>query len=536
MFQKIYKQLRVWFYTYPFFLFLLPAFFLYSGYNELFGFLSAPFVLKNALWIFIPTIITYFLFRLLFQHNKKSALFTFFLLLVSLVFGYLHDVLKQLTGNSSLIRFSILLPFLLFIFIAIFFILRRQNKTYNEAFNFLNLLFLVLLLSEIPNSIKRYRLDNSVHNLIDFRFDVASQYKRNQKTNDTLKPDIYFLLFDAFASSKTIQQTIGRNTNELDSFLSKQGFYLATDAAANYNWTIHSVSTTFNMDYLPSWITPVKDDPKVYFWGSSSFKDNSLFRILKSEGYHIKSYQPISFDNDDWPGNSYFANLKNDHYYFKTLPGRIYRDVFWNYTRIDVDFIRNQQLQIIQKKNTEKKQLLDTTVAIIKKSCNAVVTPKFIYGHFMIPHDPYVFDSTGLLKPAEKTIVRNAEDESAAYYQQVQYATKIIQELVTYIQTHNKKNTIIIVAGDHGFKTEDARQKGYTFNNYSAFYFPDKNYDLLYKSASPVNTFRFVLNKYFDARLPLLKDSSILVDAVKTETIKKSEKIPPTHTPSSPNQ
>ncbi|WP_164972669.1 sulfatase-like hydrolase/transferase [Lacibacter luteus] len=394
----------------------------------------------------------------------------------------------------------------------------------------------MLLLSEIPNSIKRHQLDKSVHNLIDFRFSVFNEYKPQAELPDSSKPDIYFLLFDAMASSQSVQQTTGRNIHPLDSFLQQKGFYLASAAAANYNWTIHSVSTTLNMEYLPPWITPVKDDMKVYFWGSSSFKDNSLFRILNKEGYQIKSYQPISFNNPDWPGNSYFINLKKDHYYFKTLPGRIYRDIFWNYSRIDFDFVRKQQFRIMQKRNEEKKQLLDTTIALIKQSCSDSGAPKFIYGHFMIPHDPYVFDSAGNLKEVEKTIVRTSGDELQYYYQQLQYATVVIKDLVNYIQTHNRKNSIIIVAGDHGFKTEDARVKGYSFNNYSAYYFPDQEYGSMYKSASPVNTFRLVLNKYFNAKLPLLKDSSTLVVPEKKETIKKSEKIQPTHTPSTPNQ
>ena len=521
--------------NYPLFLFLLPVFFIYSGYNELFGFLSFHFVLLNLTIISASVFAIYFISLFFLKAKTKAAIFTFFIALVCLTFGYIIDSIKNVESLQFFARYIFLIPVILILFVILFWTVKRKEVS-TGFYTFLNLLFLILILSEIPNSIKRYRLDKSVHNLIDFRFSVANEYAAASQQIDSLKPDIYFLVFDAMAASKSVEHATDKNITHLDSFLTSKGFYLASDARANYNWTIHSLSTTLNMEYLPPWIAPVMNDLKVYFWGSSSFKDNSLFRILRKENYAINSFQPISFENEQWPGHPYFYSLKKYHYSFKTLPGRVYKDIFWNYTRIDIDFIHKQQLQSLTQRNLNKKHDFDTTIDLVKKSCSTKSSPKFIYGHFMLPHDPYVFDSTGRLKSPGETVVRTIKQDLEGYYQQLKYTTIVIRDLVTYIQTNNKKNTIIIVAGDHGFKTKEARQEGYTFNNYSAFYFPDKDYSTLYKSASPVNTFRFVLNKYFNAGLPLLKDSSSLVVPEAKETIRKSEKILPTHTPSTPNQ
>ena len=285
------------------------------------------------------------------------------------------------------------------------------------------------------------------------------------------------------------------------------------------------------MDYLPGWIAPVMNDAKAYFWGSSSFLDNSLFTILKKEGYSINSYQPISFDNKDWPGTPYFNGLRKNHFYYKTLPGRIFRDVFWNYSKIDIGFIKNLQMQIIEERNREKHSYFDTTKALIKNTCSLTGSPKFVYGHFMLPHEPYTFDSSGNVKSPEQTIIKKSQDDADAYFNQVLFADKVIKELVSYIQQHNKRNAVIIVEGDHGYRSfENTEHQNYTFQNFSAIYFPDQQYELLYDSVSPVNTFRIVLNKYFAAGFPLLKDSSTLVTQQK-ETIRKSEKIQPTHNP-----
>jgi hypothetical protein len=510
--------------TKPLFLLLLPLFFMYSGYNELFGFLSFKFLTLNLLVILISTLLILAFTFWIFRNNSKASVATFFISLFCLAFGFLYDSLKQINAPALLIKFTFLLPIIALLFISFLIYLWKKKTNFSELYLFLNMLFIILILSEIPNSIKRYRLDKSVHNLIDFRFRSYNEYNPAKELPDSSKPDIYFLVFDALASSNSLQKELGKNNFQLDSFLLQQGFYVAANARANYNWTIHSLSSTLNMDYLPTWIAPVMNDPKAYFWGSASILNNSLFSILKKEGYETHSYQPISFANPDWPGVSYFNSLKENHYYFKTLPGRIYRDIFWNYSKINIQFIKEKQMQIIDFRNQEKKIFFDTTKSLIKQSCSETDKPKFIYGHFMLPHEPYTFDSAGNIKSAEQTLVKRKEDDAEAYFNQVIYAGKVIRELVNYIKQHNKKNTIIIIEGDHGYKTPDGEKSGYTFQNMNAIYFPDQQYNLLYDSLSPVNTFRIVFNKYFDAKFDMLKDSSTLVTQ-QNETIRKKEKI-----------
>jgi hypothetical protein len=532
--QKLFQKAKLFLTKRPLFLILLPLFFIYSGYNELFGFLSFKFIISNLAVIVICIAVCFFVFLKLLLDFAKASVFTFISSLFCLVFGYLHDSLKQFLPQSFFVKFTFLIPAIFILFLITFIVLKKRKKSFGELYIFLNLLFIVLLLSEIPNSVRRYQLDKSVDNLIDFRFNTYNEYKPVETVPDSLKPDIYFLVFDAMASSKSIDKLLNKKNYTLDSFLFQKQFYVASNARANYNFTIHSLSTTLNMDYLPGWIAPVMYDPKAYFWGSASILNNSLFTILRKEGYAIRNYQPISFDNKDWPGDSFFNNMKRHHYSFKTLPGRIYRDIFWNYNRINVDFIRKKQFAIVDENNKLKKQYFDTTVALLKKTCKSDVL-KFVYAHFMIPHEQYTFDSEGNVKTAANTVVHSPEEDANGYFGQIQFAGKVIKNLVNYIQLNNKKNTIIIVAGDHGFKSAAAVESGYTFNNFMSLYFPDKDYSMLYDSISSVNIFRVVLNKHLKARLPLLQDSSVIVTGL-DQTIKKSEKIQRAHTPSTPNQ
>ncbi len=527
MYQRVLKYLQNHF----LFLFLLPVFFIYSGYNELFGFLPPVFVLKNLVILLGVMLALLGVLFLICKNIKKAAVATFFITTYSLLFGFMHDSLKKTAPNSFWVSYTFLLPATILLFVLIVFFIKKSKSTFSEVFTYLNLLMFALLLSEIPNSIKRYRLDKSVHNLIDFRFKTYTDYKPRQPIADSAKPDIFFLVFDAMASTKSLRQALNKNNSALDSMLTQKGFHIIPDAFSNYNWTIHSISTTLNMQYLPDFIAPVQNDPKAYFWGSASILNNSLTAILKNEGYKIHQYQPISFNNPAWPEKSHFQDMKDKHYYFKTLPGRIYKDIFWNYLRVPNNYVKNIQVSLINERFIQKKKDVDTALALIKNTCSTYGQSKFVYGHFMVPHDPYAFTKNGILRQITIKDFGAKKEEADLYFDQVLYAGKLIDELVSFIQKNNKKNTIIIVEGDHGFRylnKSDLAQ--YTFQNLNAIYFPDHNYEMLSDSLSPVNTFRIVLNKYFNAQLPLLNDSSILVTG-KKETINQLKKIPQAHNP-----
>jgi phosphoglycerol transferase MdoB-like AlkP superfamily enzyme len=172
-------------------------------------------------------------------------------------------------------------------------------------------------------------------------------------------------------------------------------------------------------------------------------------------------------------------------------------------------------MKLIDERNHRKLELFDSTLLMVKNACSFTGTPKFVYGHFMMPHGPFIVTRDGKLKNPAETVIKKKDYYLNAYYEQIKFTNKIIVDLVNFIQKSNKKNTVIIIEGDHGFRPENNYTSPYSFNNFSSFYFPDKNYNQLYDSISPVNTFRVVLNKYFQTNLNLVRDSCIKIGEAK---------------------
>jgi hypothetical protein len=391
------------------------------------------------------------------------------------------------------------LPILFFLFVLTAVLLKKTKKSYSKHIQFINILMMLLLIVELADSVSKYYKLKTEGNLIDNRFTVSKNY-RSPNIADSLKPDIFFIVFDELASSNGLLKHIGKDNKKLDSILKQKDFFIAEHGRANYNMTMYSLSTTFNMEYLPKVGSPRSDHTKYYFSCFESLLNNSLTEVLKIENYSIQQIQNLTFSRRFENEKPYFNDFKTNHFFYKTLFGRIKRDIGWslNFKKTKVD--------LVPAAYQAKDRLIKKQISAVKNSCNSKEGPKFVYAHFMLPHILYIYDSIGNVK-GRRSFSTGADD----YYQQLLYTNKLINELVDYIQTNNKKNTIIIIEGDHGYHATAKEHSNYYFENFNAFYFPDKNYKGLYDSITPLNTFRIILNKYFSANLPLLKDSSIYV-------------------------
>jgi hypothetical protein len=125
--------------------------------------------------------------------------------------------------------------------------------------------------------------------------------------------------------------------------------------------------------------------------------------------------------------------------------------------------------------------------------------PKFVFAHILLPHIPHVFTPEGDF--------RFPEDKSKnGYRDNAEFIDKAIVPVIKEILSSSPTPPVIIVMGDHGppatkFTDPEARMK-----NLMAIYMSDTS--PLYKSITPVNTFRILLNETFGTNFPMLDDVS----------------------------
>jgi len=490
----------------PFFLVTIPLFIVLHIEKEYRGLINYEFVTNEIFQLFIAPFIILCICFLLFKRWQKRLLFCLILTLLFFFFADFKDYLFKQWPEQFISRYVFLLPCLLTIILVSFFLLRKSNSSFKKIFLFTNIVFLIFIISEVigitlskPGKFKHaiYNTDN-----ID---------KKYTPQPGGIKPDIYYLLFDSYTSSLTLKNDFNYDNSKMDSFLASKGFHIIPHSRSNYNFTVHSVGSTLNMCYLKKIMPYKKIYLKDYLHVLSGIHDNNLFPILEKEGYTIINHSIFDFTN--YPSTIPHYNvwrldvLYSRHNIFKKLDMEI-GWMFW--IRFGKFFSPNPAPQkYILAKNRHDSLAID---ALDKTMLKKQSQPRFVYLHIEAPHAPYTLDSSGKMHARRQWPIP-MDVEKIDYVSQLVYSNKLIAHTINSIFEKSSRPFIIILQGDHGFRFDgnvDLRYK--EFSNLSAVYFPHMDYAELNDSMSNVNTFRVVLNKFFNQRFSLLKDSSIYVD------------------------
>ena len=486
---------------------LLPIFFLLQNDNQVIGFIKVNQMIKYAIAIYLLMAFGYLALRRFNLNSAKSALILFISGFVFLFFSPIYEFFWSVALKIRVVSFWVIFPILMLFLAMLIRKVLQVEKVSEKLATLLAVTMSVLLVSSIVTFYINNTRKHKDLNLIYPPKTISKNYIP-QNNPDSSKPDIYFLLFDEYTNSQTLKKVWGYNNVGITDWLSQKGFYIVDSSRTNYNFTLFSLSSIFNLNYLdPSKGQDGTNEQNV-IKASCSLSDNELFSILEKDNYAIHFLAPFQNRIEENNLGNYFDFLTDEQLYRQTILGNLENRFIWD---IKGSRFYKPDAEKPYAELTEKLKLVKRTITEIKNTTdsNANRKPQFVYGHLMIAHIPHVFNQAGQVM-TEKEVFGATPFQT--YTAQVAYANQVIRDLVGYIHTHNKKNTIIIIEGDHGFRHFSPElMPVYSFPNFSAIYFPDKNYGLLNQHLSPVNLFRVVLGQYFGIQLPLLKDSSIEV-------------------------
>jgi hypothetical protein len=484
------------------FVILLPVFFVLHGFVENFGFIPLKDAFVLCLFYVLATLLVWGIFFVVFKNWPKSALFTFFLMCFYFFFSAAHEFLKKHLDPTLFSRYSFLMPLFLFLFILLFVFLKRSQKSFPKVKFFLNALMLIYLSVDIVSAFARLMNPRS-NPLSIYHINSDSSYK---PCDSCTKPDIYFLLFDEYASSSSLKSHYNFN-NDIDSFLIQKGFSIQKNSRSNYNFTPFSMASALNMDYIKGIKNVDAVSAEDYSSSYLLIKKNEVIRYLDREGYDIRNYSIFDLAGHPSPVYETLLPLNTRLITERTLMPHLRKDIGWI-------FINHFPLKLLFKDYfLEHRKNNEQFISLVKLTADQPKKqPVFVYAHLELPHPPFFFDKTGKSRD-NKTVYQEftGVPPVASYLGYVIYTNTRIREMVNVIQLKDP-NAVIILLGDHGFRIPDfSSSPDQLFQNMNAVYFPDKNYRLLYDSVTNVNEFRILFNKLFHHEFALLKDSTIIL-------------------------
>lgn len=488
--------------------------FLFAIYAVL-GVYSTNAVEFPVQWVIRPLIILLAVVTLIFlviqanlRNLHRAGLITT-LIIFWLFFGHFHRALFELSPFWNT-PFGILLAFILWTAPLAFL---GSGWTWRHISN-------PGLITSIFNLTSIFVLLYPVYITGNTYFQIAkhSHYTLETKTSlgssldlkpQPMQPDIYLIILDAYGREDYLREGFGFDNHEFIGYLEEKGFYVADQSRPNYPQTSLSLSSLLNMQYLDDFTKDLKHTNirgPVY----DLIKNSVVRSSLDGDGYNFVAL----------PSTTFFTQMRDADIYYQMTVGNINEfEGLLLYSTVANFVIEALNLDVpIPGYGLHRRYVfysLDTleTVASVKG-------PKFVFAHLMAPHPPFVVDEMENMiesdRPYDMSDAAGFQGTSNeyinGYVSEVRFLNRRLMPIIDKIITQSDHPPIIIIMGDHGpanYFDLDEPNNPCLWERYSilnAYYFPDGNYQALYETISPVNTFRVILNQYFGANLKLLDD------------------------------
>jgi len=505
-------RLKNWSLLHPILLAIFPALQYYAAN-------SSEALLINVLVpiLFSVTLmgIVWLILKILIKDKFRSALITSSLLL--LFFSYQH--LSGFVYNQREVFPAITKPlaensfFIYIIFLILLGLLVRKVANQRRAAGFLTILGAYLVVSSIiriiPIEIARAK---SATNLVSLRSDEVEKELENVPQAKT-RPDVYYIVPDRYANNTTLKEFYHYDNSDFTNFLKDNGFYIAEQSTTNYPKTFLSLASSLNLQHITQLSEligrDVADNTPVF----TMVQNNMLSEFFQKQGYEFVYFgswwEPTRINRHADLNINLYAD--SDEFLRKfgqtTALNPILNEIF---NKGDILGFSDERVR-----DNHQYQFAELKKIAAHKS------PKFVFVHMLIPHSPYVLDRN--CQPVD-----DKEDgkDIKGYNEQLICVNNQFKEVITAILKNSKTPPIIVIQSDEGpFKVDEMNRHGEGINwrktsseaarihmrIFNAYHLPGFDTSQLYQSVTPVNSFRLILNHYFDTKFPLLPDKNYYI-------------------------
>ena len=365
---------------YPWFLYLLPAFFVLHGFIENYGFVPVKDSIVLAGMYIGVGIMLMLLFRLFYKNWLKAATVAFIILSFQFFFGSIQDGLRHLFPGSLLSKYIFILPASVCLFILVLVALKRRKTPLHRFTLYLNSLLLLLIVIDCISLVSKST--GKGKNVLDKEFVVCPECN---------KPDIYVIIADEYAGQAELNDIFHFDDSSFLNELSSKGFHIIPHSSSNYNYTPYSIASTLDMDYLD--LNRMGKQPLLAYT-YETIGNNRFLQFLMYHGYEFYNYSLSDFKGYPSPATETFLPLKTRLITSQTFSSRIDKELRYH---LITQFKSKREIHRSvygNRDNNEKLSQLLFRTAEVKSS-----RPKFVLTHLMMPHYPYYYDRNGIPFP-----------------------------------------------------------------------------------------------------------------------------------------
>lgn len=462
---------------------------------------------RSIIVFLILGVVLFLLSRWILHDRLKAGIVATVLVLSFSSYGQVYNLLEASSTWQMIIgRHRYLAPlWVILTGLLVWWLIRRKTdfRLANIAFNLFSIVLVIMpSISLINNAWLSQK--NARANAVS-----VAEISSSASTTSLIKPDVYYIILDMYGRDDILLERFSYDNSEFLEQLESMGFYIARCSITNYNMTELSMASSFNMNYLDTLgdqYTAGNTDRS----GLPSLIYNSAVRqIFEGMGYKFINFE-TGFN---------FLEIRDAYLFLGPSDADYKKDSsVIRLNAFESMLVKTTAFSIINAAEAKWSQpvnsALDTRKAHIVRQVYTmeklqtipveVEAPKFVYTHLLIPHPPFVFSKDGINlsfpgNDGATTYGPSEKDYKVGYRNQLDYINQAILPILKHIIEDSDTPPIIILQGDHGVDPK----RSYNLN---AYYFPGQGKDTLYPTVSPVNSFRLILNNYFDGNYELLPD------------------------------
>ncbi len=504
-------------YKFPLYIFFFPWYSILFLYNNNFVKLPLKVVILPLLVITIICLVFWLILNLFFKGSIKAGIVVGFLLLITFMYGPLHQFAYFDAFNIGPVPidwswFYTILSALIMIGLVLFLIrAKRELVRLNKILNVGGVILMILVLVPLIYNYSKIHLNFNQNSS-----DQSGDSETVSGTNVIDKPDIYYIIPDDYGAPQTMKEDYQYDASSFTKYLTDKGFYIADQSKTNYPYSTFMIASALSMNYLNTQTQPkIKNQPGGTVI-NNIINNSKAVHFLKSQGYSFFNvgswYDPLR-NNDSADINFVYDNkLRLDEFSNTLLHNTIFYPLVLRYFglsgRPNQIANINYQFQALQQMPSQ-------------------ISPKFVFIDLLAPHTPWIFNENC-------DVVYHLQKDPAIvkFLPEVNCVNKRLMTAIDAILKNSKTPPIIILQTDEGAK--DGNNQAIKYPNktgvvggfkgssidtnlervriLNAFYLPGSSKNLLYPDITPVNTFRVIFNEYFNANLPLLPDKVYTFD------------------------
>jgi hypothetical protein len=425
---------------------------------------------------------------------------------------------------------------------------RNIESTVSQIFNFV----CIILLIQVIASVSLILFTHEPEELKSEAYEIASVdnpiFASMNVTTPLNDRDFYFLIIDRYPGKETLQEFYGFDNSHFINNLTSLGFTVIDNSSSNTGYTISFTPIVMNLNYSYNSYEMGYYNRQNSFHLTDFFKRNgftiygaySEYRPL----YHIQESQMVI----DIPLNKKTSISRS------TLPDVIVHEIP---LFVVSEYLTNSyvgRIVLLMDYRLQKTTIIDSLIQsnVLTAYKNWIVTLYSDEGDVSesVGNEGDVFESV-----SEDELFNRVRDVSLDQNKTFTYVhfggtgqitqgsvgvNHKIEETVRVILDNSEIPPVIVILSDHGiyptstsntnWRNDVAPHKhfveqwgcyfeegatrpstidsNYMVNNFQAYYLPDGGNAVLYDTITPVNSWRMILNYYFDGSLPRLADIS----------------------------